>query len=247
MPDEITITDLFNLLKNVKEENAQFHTQLKYEIKELKDVNKKIQIIENKNLELEEQNRKLTNKINIAERKLKKYNLVFYGIKGDDSDIEAQIISILNEKLEVICTGDNIRDIYRIGKTENENIRPVVVEFVNYKLKRNILLNASKLKGSEIYVSNDYTTEEYEKRKLLNKHLKLARQKNLNAKIKKNALIVNGEEYMYEDLKDKEILEDSISEILNCAETHKQPAKDIPLRTNSAQQRLFLLENPLSL
>ena len=55
------------------------------------------------------------------------------------------------------------------------------------------------------------------KRKYLSEQLKAAREKNYIAKIRKNVLIVNGEEYSYEDLKNNEQL----------TEIYKTPEKTV--------------------
>lgn len=63
-----------------------------------------------------------------------------------------------------------------------------------------IFKNAKKLKGTTIWLSNDLTQKEQEEKKTLTKHLKAAKEKGYRARIWRNKLIINNEEYEIEDL-----------------------------------------------
>ncbi|CAG9812886.1 unnamed protein product [Phaedon cochleariae] len=193
-----TIDDLFHLVQ-------QGNQELKTEIQNLKEsLNNKIAVLKGENDQLIRENSELKQRISETEKKLKKYNLIVYGVQGDDQKTESEVINIVNDILKVKCNHRDFRDIYRIGKSVNGEVRPVVVEVVNFNLKTSILSSARshgpELKKKNINFSHDYTKEEYTKRKLIHKYLVKARKNNLSAFIKNNILTIDGKEFSYEEL-----------------------------------------------
>ncbi|CAG9818127.1 unnamed protein product [Phaedon cochleariae] len=156
------------------------------------------------NAELKENVSLLNERILINERKQKKYNLIVYGVKEEANDLEdiQNFIKIINDRCGVECRFHDFRDWYRIGKITGDQAkpRPIVVECLHYKLIGAIFEKNSILKGSGISVSRDYIKEDYEARKILYPHLREAKLKNADAKIKNNKLIVNGVTYTAEEL-----------------------------------------------
>ncbi|KAG5861700.1 hypothetical protein JTB14_009128 [Gonioctena quinquepunctata] len=103
-------------------------------------------------------------------RKQKKYNLIVYGtIEEEDEvrDIENFLDSI-NNTCEVECKFHDLHDWYRIGvsKQNTERPRPIAMELIYYKQRATILEKASELKGSGIFISEDFTREDYNSRKI---------------------------------------------------------------------------------
>lgn len=208
---DITIKDVFLMLQDVIKSN----TEIKEEIKENRDslsrqllelkqeFSKEFQELKTENEELREENKKLKEALNKIERRTKKFNFIVYGLKEDldgIKDIE-RIINLFNSTLDVHCAFRDFRDIFRLGNyTEGKN-RPVLIEVVTYHLKREILNNSKKLQGSGIFIALDYSTEEYNNRKVLLSSQREARKVNLDAKIRNNNLIIEGTKYSVEDLK----------------------------------------------
>lgn len=193
----ITLDDLYKLIK-------EGNNNLKTEINDLKhEIKNELKILKFENQELKKENSLLKNKLEQIEKKQKKYNLCLYGLKCEEAKTKENLIQILEEDLKINCNIRDFRDVYRIGKTTNKP-RPVLMEVSNYYLKQDILTKAASysetLKKKQIYFTPDYTTEEYTKRKTLNKFLKEAKEKNYKAKIVKNKLVVNGKEFSYEEL-----------------------------------------------
>lgn len=196
-----TIEDLFNLIENGQKE-------LKQEIRDLRsDINKELESLKLSNIKLEKENDVLKNKLLLLERKTRKYNLVIYGLEESEREVKEDVLEVLSNIIQIQCTPSNFRDIYRIGKKVEGQIRPIVIEVLNYQLKLDILINAraksNELKRCKIFISQDYCPEDYQKRKFLAKHLKAAKEKQYKAFIKGDTLVVNGEQYSYETLKNK--------------------------------------------
>nr|CAH7742022.1 unnamed protein product [Callosobruchus chinensis] len=168
-------------------------TQLKTE---LEKVNSKYK-------DIGEENIALRNKVQNLEHKLKKYNIVIHGVSEAEETAITQTVEFINNQLKAKVHENIIRDAYRIGKKQEGLLKfsPLVVEFLNYTTKQSILMSAKKLpRGCCFYITNDYTQEEYNKRKVLYSHLRKAREHHKSAYIKNNILYVNGGQYSYEDL-----------------------------------------------
>ena len=122
---------------------------------------------------------------------------MLYGLKEANTPVEdiQSVLDIITNKLKINCQFSDIRDVYRLGKPEQQKVRPVSIELVSYKLKLEILNKTKELKGTNIFISIDYTVEEYQKRKVLLHHLKIAKGNNYLAIIKNNVLFVDGEAY----------------------------------------------------
>lgn len=194
----ITLNDLYQLIQEGNKE-------LKREIKEFRsDVNRELEHLKISNIKLEKENEELKHRLLHLERKARKYNLIIYGIEGNEKETRDNVLKLLH-KLQIKCTLNDFREVHRIGKEIEGKNRPVAIEVVNYQLKLDILTNAKKnsyeLKGKNIFFSHDYCPEDYQKRKFLGEQLKAAKEKHYLAFIKGDILSVNGEEYSYEMLK----------------------------------------------
>lgn len=216
--DEITKQNV-EINANIKE----IKTDLSKQTEEINNIIKKVSVLENENLDLKK-------KLLVAEQKIRKNNLVIYGVEeNENADIISVTIKIFSTKLNVEINPLDINNIYRVGiKSENKR-RPVIVELVRYIKKQEIFAQVAKLKGTGISLAHDLTPEEREEKKILYSHYKAARAKNYLAKIRKNTLYVNGDPYTYEDLKNKElgdIIQDQekSNNIIAVYETNSAPA-----------------------
>ncbi|KAJ8967704.1 hypothetical protein NQ317_004204 [Molorchus minor] len=135
--------------------------------------------LEQKAQTFEIENIELRKRLIDVERKLKRKNLIFYGIV---EEIGENVVNVLRKIIE-----DKLK-----------------VKLEIYDVKKEIIKNRRNLKGSNIYISEDQTTEDRKERKVLVEHLKLARSKNKLAQLKGNKLVIDGEIYVYADLEHKE-------------------------------------------
>nr|CAI5820568.1 unnamed protein product [Callosobruchus analis]CAI5830314.1 unnamed protein product [Callosobruchus analis]CAI5856516.1 unnamed protein product [Callosobruchus analis] len=189
----ITNEDIFKLMKTEIEQLNKNVSQIKIEIEK---VNLKYK-------DIAEENITLKNKLQNLEQKLKKYNIVIYGVTETEETAVSQTVNFINNQLKVKVGEEKIRDAYRIGRKQEGQlkVRPLVVEFLNYSTKQSVIISAKKLpRGCGFYITNDYTQEEYNKRKVLYTHLRKAREAHNSAYIKNNILYVNGGQYSYDDL-----------------------------------------------
>lgn len=195
--------EILNLLKEIKQSNEEIKGDIKEIKNELQKQSKKITELEKQVDELSNNNRKLEKNLKVVNNKLRRKNIVVYGIPEDENPLPF-FIKIVKEKLEVLIEEQHVADHYRLGPKYEERNRPVLIEFLGINKKQEIFRNVRKFKGSGISITNEQTGEERKIHRTLYKHLKCAREKNQQAKIVKNRLIVNGVGFTYDQLIEKE-------------------------------------------
>lgn len=187
---ELTLSNIEQLLAK---QTRQINENINNNLEVLQEHNNKIQKLEQRCLYLE--------------RKLRKNNIVIFGLKIDGDDLVNQTITRINELFDLHVTTSDFNNIYKIGKGTD---RPIVVEFVSFLKKKEIFSKPEKLralKGTDISVSNDLCQEDRRDQKILRGHLKTAREKGQQARLVGNKLEVDKKLYAIRDLK-----EDSASE-----------------------------------
>lgn len=205
--------DIKELLKSllasnneIKEEIKQNRIALSTEIRELKeDLHTEIRELKGEIQVLEKEVSGLKERLRRVEGDAKKYKLMIYGLeeeeKGDLLQDIGNCIELFTQKLGLDCRFTDLRNVYRVGKPIDGHIRPVSIETSSIFLKNDILKHAKKLKGTSIFITPEYTKEDYEERKILRKYLKEAREKKQTAQIRNKKLLVEGREFSVEELK----------------------------------------------
>lgn len=207
----ISNKDIYQLLQDVVRKNEEIHNQnigIKKALDTLKEeFERKLEDIKSKNIALQKENQELKERLLNAERKIKKYNVVIYGLKEclNQADEKQHLLNLFQNTLNLSCSEADFRDLYRIGGKNKTLKRPLLVELIRYSLKTDIFKNLTLLKNTGIYITNDLTYEEYQLQKVLRAHLKEVKEQYPEAYIRKNSLIVNGEKFTAEDLRNQSI------------------------------------------
>lgn len=206
---ELSNNDLFKKLivaiseasKNTKEEVAnEIKSESKKIIEKLEEQNRKITELENKNTILE-------NRCIQLERQCRKNNIIIFGLKVPEGiNLLEYILNKFAELLQVELSESDISNIHTL---KSDKSTPIKVEFVSFLKKGVIFQNVKKLKGKGIFIAHDLCHEDQRDNKILQRHFKLARLKNNLVKIRGNKLIVNGDVYTANQLKEIEIDETS--------------------------------------
>lgn len=162
---------------------------------------KEIVLLKEENEKLKTENETKNDRIKRIEREMRAKNAVINGIleDNDEMDLNESIRQIIIDKLEIDCKKEDIESVRRIG-IKGQYSRPIHVKFQNESVRNNIMKNKKKLKGSNIYIDEDYTQEIREERKILREVLKKEKQEGKNAYIKYNKLISNKEVYTIKDV-----------------------------------------------
>lgn len=201
--------DLKHLIEDIKAQNRGIH-------EELKTLQTRVNLIENNHKED-------NNSLITLQREIRKNNLVIFGLPGEeDEDLLHKILEFLKTVLKVQISEQEINDVYRFGKGDKD--RPILVKLVSAHKKFRILKQGILLKGTKISISNDLIKEDREKQKILRKHLKLARNQGLEAKIINYKLLVNNSFLTVNDLykiEEKQTIQNIESE--NTAQSTENP------------------------
>ncbi|KAK7922388.1 hypothetical protein WMY93_009290 [Mugilogobius chulae] len=122
-------------------------------------------------------------KMDYLENQSRRKNLVFEGIpeSGHEkwSDSEDKIRKILSEKLKLDHKHIELERAHRSGKppARDDKPRPIVVRFLRFKDRNTVLEKAKYLKGSNIFINEDYSEVIRQKRKELIPAMKEARKR----------------------------------------------------------------------
>lgn len=119
-------------------------------------------------------------------------NIVIDGIQesGYESwaDSEAKVRKLLSEKLNI--TGIELERVHRTGRSVGERARPIVAKFLRFKDKVRVMEKAKDLKGTNVYINEDYSDAVRKKRKELIPAMKAARERGEIAFLRYDKLII---------------------------------------------------------
>lgn len=174
---------------------------------------KELQNVKQENIRLKEENKELCtkiteqeNRIEILERESRKKKIIVKGIQETEEESELILKEKIRKMLQKIEIPINMEtetwEVRRIGRIfqDRKTPRPIIIEFASWNKKMEVLKAAKKLKGSDIWISEDYTKQVQQQRKILIGHMKEARSKGYRANISYNKLIINGEYYNTEQV-----------------------------------------------
>lgn len=136
----------------------------------------------------------VTDKMEYLEGHSRRNNLVFDGIMESSgetwADTEEKIQRVLAEKLQL--QGEiEMERAHRTGKPGGDRPRPIVVKLLRYKDRTAILQRTKNLKGSKIYINEDFTDAVRRKRKELMPELRAARERGDIAYLRQDKLIIH--------------------------------------------------------
>ncbi|KAK7926327.1 hypothetical protein WMY93_008637 [Mugilogobius chulae] len=108
------------------------------------------------------------------------------------SDTEQKIQRVLAENLQLQQTVE-VERAHRTGKSSGggDRARPIVVKLLRYKDRQSILQRAKLLKGSKIFINEDFTDAVRRKRRDLMPELRAARERGDIAYLRFDKLIVH--------------------------------------------------------
>lgn len=133
---------------------------------ELKDLKTDVKAIENDLLNADEVSDKLVE----LEDRSRRNNLRIDGIEESPDETwetcENKIKDVIKEKLD-IETDVELDRCHRMGKKRGNRPRTLICRFTKFKDKQCVLSNARKLKGTNIYIYEDFSQDTMELRKSL--------------------------------------------------------------------------------
>lgn len=159
------------------------------EMKQVKEENKKLK---EKLVEQDE-------RISSLEREVRKKNIVMKGIIDKENEKESETNEKIREVVQKIGVDfdlkEDLDEARRIGRFNPQKNRPILIKLTRESTRLMILKKAKLLKGTDVWIDEDYPKEVQEERRRLIPQMKEAREKGYRAQVRYNKLIVNGEIY----------------------------------------------------
>jgi hypothetical protein len=133
-----------------------------------------------------------------------KNNIIIFGLqeRGDETYFETldMIVKLRGDKMGVEISKENIEYLTRLGRRRGE--RPILIKFTTLFKKHEVLRNKRNLSGTKIRVDEDLSMEDRKIRRELIPYLKVAKKCGHKAFLRKHALMVNGQAYELNYLKE---------------------------------------------
>lgn len=133
----------------------------------MEDVVKRVSvsIIDNMQKRLEEfikpviqENIILKERIDHLEQYSRRNNIRIFGMpEKQNENLEDSVIDIFEKKLNVHVPKEAIERIHRTGRHSEGKTRPVIIKFLSYKTRQQVLNNKKKFKGTNFIVYEDLT------------------------------------------------------------------------------------------
>ena len=144
-------------------EKENEHIVLKKEIQECKITNKELNEQNNKlKIELEKESEIRKEQNNSLEQYGRRNNIRVSGLDFDNRHENAHdtadgILRIINDKMGLELSMYDIDIAHRLGKYDENKIRPVIVKFVSRQSKYNVMMNTKHLRGTKLSMNEDLT------------------------------------------------------------------------------------------
>lgn len=193
-------------MEEIKQMFAQINAKLQSVEDKLDRNSEIIKELRNENLKLKETTLEQGERIEALEREIRRNNIVIQGIEDENEEGQEETenkIKIMLNKIGVeINMEKDIVEVNRLGAYKPNKDRPISVKIRKWSKKMEICRNAKNLKGTNIWIGDDFSKKVQEERKALIPHLKEARKQGHKALLMYNKLMVNGEAYKLEDLEE---------------------------------------------
>ena len=147
--------------------------------------------------QVQSENKKLLQSIDILESKRRKNNVIIFGVdEQDNGESPGTTVENICEQLDVDISPGMISDAYRVGR--NKGKRPIVCTVSSFRKKTEIM-QKNKAKG-QFAILHDLTKKERREKKELKGRLDEARSRGYHAYIRHGNLIVEGQTFTRDDL-----------------------------------------------
>ncbi|XP_076457488.1 uncharacterized protein LOC143291467 [Babylonia areolata] len=129
------------------------------------------------------------------EGRSKRNNLTFYGLPRKQNETQAECENIVNDTIVVKLEMTEDFQFNRVHRLNSKPNSHFILRCTFYKDKETILKAKRKLKGSDVFIGEDYSFRVREIRKKLSPHLKKAKSEGKRATMVYDHLIIEGEKF----------------------------------------------------
>lgn len=210
------ISRIEKMLQDVHAGQAQILAKLEsIELKQkelenqLHGINSRVEVTEDRITRTEQREKAMMAKLDDLENRGRRSNLVFFGVP----DVTVKETWETSEKLvsnvcrDVLGLKDiSIERAHRIGAYKNGKTRPIVACFSSWKMRESVMHNATKFKGTDYSVSEDFSQAVQEKRrKLWNYAKEMKQNKDSRVYLNYDKLVIDGESFIWHSEKNEPV------------------------------------------
>ncbi|XP_071057606.1 uncharacterized protein [Onthophagus taurus] len=126
-----------------------------------------IESLKQQNEDLQRENQLLNKKIDGLEQYSRRNNIRIFGLDEEkEENVEQKVLATLKDNMGISVLAEQIDRCHRVGarKKNGKHPRPVIMKFLSYKTKEEILKNRNKLKAAKtlkIGIQEDLTASNY--------------------------------------------------------------------------------------
>lgn len=120
----------------------------------------KCEALEKSNTRLKEENEELATSLDELQQYTRRNSLRIFGLKEEKNEnVDQAVVNILNDKLGVAISIDNIDRCHRLGafRPGSQKPRAIIIKFTSYRYRAKVFHEKKKLKGSGITIREDLT------------------------------------------------------------------------------------------
>ena len=165
----------------------------------------RIAYLKAKTKNLQNNNKRLKDRVDILENEKRVVNLKIDGIEEVDGKNLSDTVLKLAAAIGVRCQPPDINSVYRIGKVRaDRRPRPLLVCFKTAAVRDNIYYRRSKLRKNDewksVYVNDDVNESTRKKREELRAVSLLCQVKNVDSRLHSDSIVINGRKYSEHEL-----------------------------------------------
>ena len=158
----------------------------------IQKLEKQVNEMSNRILEMEEQQKKNVIHVDKIEGQSRRKNLIFHCVTESEKETweqtEDKVQRIIKEKLKI--EGVSFERVHRLDTKIRP--RPVIAKFTSFKQRSNVLQERKNLRGTDIFVNEDFTHRVREIRRNLQSFVKTFKEAGRRVNIVYDHLIVDG-------------------------------------------------------
>ena len=182
-------------VQTIRDTVGHLQTDVGDKEEQIGDLQRENELLREVNGEMMERVKMMERQMDDLENRSRRNNLVFYGmnkLQGEtNADLEFRLKELCTDKLEF---SDDV-EFDRVHRTSAKPNAPVIARCTFYRDKISILKEKKKLKGTNIFVGEDYSRGVREIRKILSKLMKEKKAAGQSVSMVYDHLVMNGKKY----------------------------------------------------
>lgn len=161
--------------------------------------------LDNKIVALQQEQAALDSKLVTLENYSRRENLILDGLPESSNELDGQLHAAVQSVFKKMDINDPIRldQLHRLGKANgSKNPRPIIMKFNWYQDRNRVWQHKRRLKGTALFIREDFCKETIKARKQLLPYARAARIANAKHRLQGDRLVINGHAYTCDTIQD---------------------------------------------